>query len=64
MSTVLVEFATLVAVPVSSTQTLSAGMFGAAAAYEHKAMSLLPFLMIVAAWIIVPALCFFIGYLL
>jgi PiT family inorganic phosphate transporter len=64
ISTVLVEFATLIAVPLSSTQSLSAGVLGAGTSYEHKAMSLWPFLMIVAAWIIVPVLCFVIGYFL
>jgi len=63
-STILVEFATLLAVPLSSTQTLSAGVLGAGASYRHKLMSLRPFLVIVVAWVIVPILCFVIGYFL
>ena len=64
VSTILVEFATFLAVPLSSTQTLSAGVLGAGAAYRHKLFSLRPFLIIAAAWVIVPALSFLMGYLL
>ena len=64
VSTMLVEFATLISIPLSSTQTLSAGVLGAGAAHRQKLFSLKPFLVIVAAWIIVPALSFFVGYLL
>lgn len=64
ISTILVEFATFLAVPLSSTQTLSAAVLGAAASYRHKAMSLRPFLVIVIAWIVLPVLCFAVGYFL
>jgi len=64
VSTILVEFATFLAVPLSSTQTLSSGVLGAGAAYRHKLFSLRPFLIIAAAWVIVPALSFLMGYLL
>jgi PiT family inorganic phosphate transporter len=63
-STMLVEFATVLAIPLSSTQTLSAGVLGAGASYVHRAMSFRPFLVIVVAWVIVPILCFIIGYIL
>lgn len=64
ISTILVEFATVLAIPLSSTQTLSAGVLGAGAAYSHRAMSLRPFLVIVLAWVVLPILCFVIGYIL
>jgi PiT family inorganic phosphate transporter len=64
VSTILVEFATLLAVPLSSTQTLSAGVLGAGASYKNKLISLRPFLVIVAAWVIIPTLSFTVGYFL
>jgi len=64
VSTLLVEFATLLAIPLSSTQALSAGVLGAGSSYRHKLISLRPFLVIVIAWILVPSLCFAVGYLL
>ena len=64
ISTILVEFATLLAIPLSSTQTLTAAVLGTGASYANKAISLRPFLVIVVAWIIVPMFCFVIGYFL
>jgi PiT family inorganic phosphate transporter len=64
VSTILVEFATFLAVPLSSTQTLSAGVLGAGAAYRHRLFSMRPFMIIVAAWVIVPTLSFLAGYVL
>ena len=64
VSTLLVEFATLFAIPLSSTQALSAGVLGAGSSYRNKLISLRPFLVIVIAWILVPILCFAVGYLL
>ena len=63
VSTLLVEFATLFAIPLSSTQALSAGVLGAGSSYRNKLISLRPFLVIVIAWILVPSLCFAVGYL-
>jgi PiT family inorganic phosphate transporter len=64
VSTVLVELSTLLAVPLSSTQTLAAAVLGAGGAYRHRLLSLRPFIVIVAAWVIVPTLSFAVGYVL
>jgi PiT family inorganic phosphate transporter len=64
VSTFLVELATLFAIPLSSTQALSAGILGAGSSYRNKLVSLRPFLVIVIVWIMVPAVCFLAGYLL
>jgi PiT family inorganic phosphate transporter len=64
VSTILVEFSTLLAVPLSSTQTLSAGALGAGVAYRHRLFSLRPFLLIAVAWVIVPTLSLTVGYFL
>ena len=64
VSTVLVEFATLFAIPLSSTQALSAGVLGAGSSYKNKLISLRPFMVIVAVWIIVPIISFLIGFIL
>ena len=64
VSSLLVEFATFFAIPLSSTQALSAGVLGAGSSYRTKLVSLRPFLVIVIAWITVPTLCFIVGYLL
>lgn len=64
IATALVEFATLFSIPMSSTQTLSAAVTGTAVSSVHKLISLRPFLVIVAAWVVVPAGCYVIGNLL
>jgi PiT family inorganic phosphate transporter len=64
VSIVLVEFATLLAIPLSSTQTLSAGVLGAGSSYKSKLISLRPLIVIVAAWIMVPTISFIVGYIL
>ena len=64
VSTVLVEFATLLGIPLSSTQALSASVLGAGASYRHKLINLRPFLTIIAAWIAVPTLAFAVGCIL
>jgi PiT family inorganic phosphate transporter len=64
VATVLVEFATLFAIPLSSTQALAASIVGAGVSSGNKLISLRPFIIIVAAWFIVPMLCFALGYVL
>jgi len=64
VSTVLVEVATLFAIPLSSTQALSAGVLGAGCSYKNKLISLRPFMVIVVVWIIVPIISFLIGFIL
>ena len=63
-STVLVEAATLLNVPLSNTQALSAAVFGAGISYKSKFVSLKPFLVIVLGWVVAPLLSFAIGLVL
>jgi len=63
-STVLVEAATLLKIPLSNTQALSASVFGAGISYRSKLVSVKPFLIIVLSWVIAPLLSFSIGLLL
>ncbi|MDG6912723.1 MAG: inorganic phosphate transporter [Nitrososphaerota archaeon] len=63
-STVLVEVATLFAIPLSNTQTLSAGIFGAGVSYRHKYFSSRSFFVVVASWVAAPLLGFAIGLIL
>ena len=61
VSTVLVEVATVLNIPRSNTQALSAAVFGTGVSYKSKFVSLKPFLLIVLSWVIVPLLSFTIG---
>jgi len=63
-STLLVETATLLKIPLSNTQALSASVFGAGISYRSKLVSIKPFLVIVLSWVIAPLLSFSIGLLL
>ena len=63
-STVLVEAATLVNIPLSNTQALSAAVFGAGVSYKSKFVSAKPFLVIMLSWVIAPLLSFSIGLIL
>jgi PiT family inorganic phosphate transporter len=63
-STVLVEAATLLKIPLSNTQALSAAVFGAGISYKSKLVSIKPFLIIVLSWVVAPLLSFSIGLLL
>ncbi|MGA2681957.1 MAG: inorganic phosphate transporter [Candidatus Bathyarchaeia archaeon] len=63
-STILVEAATLLNIPLSNTQALSAAVFGAGISYKSKFVSLKPFLVIVLSWVIAPLLSFAIGLIL
>ncbi len=64
VSTVLVEAATTLNIPLSNTQALSAAVFGTGISYKSKFVSVKPFLLIVASWIIAPLLSFTIGLIL
>lgn len=64
VSTVLVEVATVLNIPLSNTQALSAAVFGTGISYKSKFVSIKPFLLIVATWIIAPLLSFTIGFVL
>ncbi len=63
-STVLVEIAAFLNIPLSNTQTTTAAVFGAGVSYKSKFLSLKPYIIIVAGWIVAPALSFAIGYLI
>jgi inorganic phosphate transporter, PiT family len=60
-STVLVEAATILNIPLSNTQALSAAVLGTGMSYKSKFVSFKPFLLIVLSWIIAPLLSFTIG---
>jgi len=60
-ATVLVEAATILNIPLSNTQTMTAAVFGTGLSYKTKLVSLKPFLTIVAGWVIAPLLSFLIG---
>jgi inorganic phosphate transporter, PiT family len=61
-STVLVEAATLLNIPLSNTQALSSSIFATGISYKFKLVSLKPFLLTVLAWIITPILSFIVGF--
>jgi PiT family inorganic phosphate transporter len=63
-SSILVEVAALLNIPLSNTQTTTAAVFGAGVSYETKFLSFKPYVIIVLGWIMAPVLSFFIGYLL
>jgi PiT family inorganic phosphate transporter len=63
-STILIEVATFLNIPLSNTQALSAAVFGTGISYKSKFVSLKPFLIIVLSWIIAPVLSFTIGLIL
>ena len=63
-STVLVESATILNIPLSITQTTSTAVFGAGLSYKTKLVSMKPFLKVVVGWIIAPLLSFAIGLLI
>lgn len=63
-STVLVETAALLNIPLSNTQATTAAVFGAGISYKTKFLTLKPYLIVVGGWIAAPVLSFIIGYLL
>jgi PiT family inorganic phosphate transporter len=63
-STILVEVAAMLHIPLSATQTTAASVLGTGLSYKAKLVSLKPFLTIVLGWIIAPLLSFMIGWLL
>ena len=63
-STILVELAAFLNIPLSNTQTTAAAVFGTGMSYKAKFMSLRPFLTIVAGWVAAPLISFLIGWLL
>ncbi|MCL2359075.1 inorganic phosphate transporter [Candidatus Bathycorpusculum sp.] len=63
-SSIIVEAAALLNIPLSNTQTTTAAVFGAGISYKAKFLSLRPYLIIFLGWIMAPVLSFCIGYLL
>ncbi len=64
VSTVLVEIATILKIPLSNTQALASAVFGTGISYKSKFVSLKPFLLIALSWVIVPLLSFTIGLIM
>ena len=64
VSTVLVEAATILKIPLSNTQALASAVFGTGISYKSKFVSLKPFLLIALSWVIVPLLSFTIGLII
>ncbi|MEM0158808.1 MAG: inorganic phosphate transporter [Thermoplasmataceae archaeon] len=64
VSSILVEAATFLGIPLSNTQTLTSSVFGSGLSYKEKAMDMRPFLITMATWIISPLLGILFGYLI
>jgi inorganic phosphate transporter, PiT family len=63
-STLLVEIATVLNIPLSNTQAVSSAVFGAGISYKSKFVSAKPFLIIISSWVLAPLLSFSIGLIL
>ena len=63
-STILVEVASFLNIPLSNTQATTSAVFGAGISYKSKFLSLKPYLIILGGWIVAPLLSFSIGYFL
>jgi inorganic phosphate transporter, PiT family len=63
-STILVEVATLLNIPLSNTQALASAVFGTGLSYKSKFITAKPFLITIASWIIASSLSFVIGLLI
>jgi PiT family inorganic phosphate transporter len=63
-STVLVEAATFLNLPLSNTQALSAAVFGTGLSYKAKFVSSKPFLIIVLTWVLAPLISFAVGLII
>lgn len=63
VSSFMVEGATLFSFPLSNTQTLTSGVFGAGLSYKYKALFVKPFLVVVITWIVSPLIGMFLGFL-
>lgn len=62
VSSLLVEAATFVGIPLSNTQTLTSSVFGTGVSYRFKAIYLRPFLLIVITWVASPLAGFLLGW--
>lgn len=64
ISSFLVEGATLFAIPLSNTQTLTSSVLGSGYSYRTKVVFLKPFLIVASMWVISPLIGMFITYTL
>jgi PiT family inorganic phosphate transporter len=64
ISTLLVELATIFSIPLSNTQALSAAVLGTGVSYKSRFISLKPFIIIMAGWIIAPLVSLAIGLII
>ncbi len=64
VSSVLVEAATIIGLPLSNTQTLTSSVFGTGLSYKSRAMASKPFLITVATWVVSPLLGILFGLIL
>ncbi len=63
VSSLIVEVATLFAIPLSNTQTLTSSVFGVGISYKYRGIYMKPFFIIILTWIISPTLGFVLGYM-
>jgi len=64
ISVALILFASTYGIPLSSTQTISATVFGVGISHKDRFIATRPFLMIAAGWIVAPLLSLGIGLIL
>ncbi|MCL4340572.1 MAG: inorganic phosphate transporter [Candidatus Thermoplasmatota archaeon] len=64
VSSVLVEGATFIGLPLSNTMTLTSSVFGTGLSYRFKALNIAPFLTVVMMWVISPLIGFILGYII
>lgn len=64
VSSVLVEAATIIGLPLSNTQTLTSSVFGTGLSYKSRAMASKPFLITVGTWVVSPLLGILFGLIL
>ena len=64
ISIALILFASTYGIPLSSTQTLSASVYGAGISHRDRFIATRPFLMIVSGWIVAPLVSLGIGLIL
>lgn len=63
-SSIMMGIASVFGIPLSSTQTLSASVFGTGISYEKKFISAKPFIIVVVGWVMAPLLSLLIGVLI
>ncbi|MEM0155459.1 MAG: inorganic phosphate transporter [Thermoplasmataceae archaeon] len=64
VSSIFVEVATILSIPLSNTQTLTSSVFGTGMSYRTKAIYLGPFLLVAGSWLVSPIAGLILGYLI